>query len=78
MYFNQWTNVRVSINTLSLRQNRQHFPDDIFNCIFLNENVWKITDIYASLSLNELTNVSASNRYANFVSTGGYASKDEV
>ena len=33
---------------------------------------------YASLSLSELTNVSASNRYANFVSTGGYASKDEV
>ena len=22
------------------RQNGRHFPDDIFNCIFLNENVW--------------------------------------
>ena len=23
-----------------LRQSGWHFPDDIFNCIFLNENVW--------------------------------------
>ena len=28
-----------SINTLRPRQNGYHFPDDIFNCIFLNENV---------------------------------------
>ena len=28
------------VNTLSPRQNGRHFPDDIFNCIFLNENVW--------------------------------------
>ena len=27
-------------NTLRPRQNGQHFPDDIFKCIFLNENVW--------------------------------------
>ena len=27
-------------NTLRLRQNGRHFPDDIFKCIFLNENVW--------------------------------------
>ena len=26
-------------NTLRPRQNGRHFPDDIFNCIFLNENV---------------------------------------
>ena len=26
-------------NTLRPRQNGQHFPDDIFKCIFLNENV---------------------------------------
>ena len=30
----------VSINTLRRRQNGRHFPDDIFKCIFLNENVW--------------------------------------
>ena len=29
----------VSFNTLRLRQDGLHFPDDIFNCIFLNENV---------------------------------------
>ena len=29
-----------SFNTLRLRQNGCHFPDDIFKCIFLNENVW--------------------------------------
>ena len=27
------------INTLRPRQNCRHFPDDIFKCIFLNENV---------------------------------------
>ena len=28
------------INTLRLRQNGRHFADDVFKCIFLNENVW--------------------------------------
>ena len=28
------------INILRPRQNGRHFPDDIFKCIFLNENVW--------------------------------------
>ena len=28
------------VNTLRLRQNVPHFPDDIFKYIFLNENVW--------------------------------------
>ena len=31
---------RVIINTLRPRQNGRHFADDIFKCIFLNENVW--------------------------------------
>ena len=31
---------RSLINTLRLRQNGRHFPDDIFKCIFLNENKW--------------------------------------
>ena len=30
----------VEINTLRPRQNGRHFTDDIFKCIFLNENVW--------------------------------------
>ena len=28
------------LNTLRPRQNCRHFADDIFKCIFLNENVW--------------------------------------
>ena len=33
--------MRVSaLNTLRQRQNGGHFPDDIFKCIFMNENVW--------------------------------------
>ena len=38
----------VSLNTLRPRQNGRHFPDDIFKCIFLNENVW----IPIKISLN--------------------------
>ena len=30
----------VFINTLRPRQNGRYFADDIFKCIFLNENVW--------------------------------------
>ena len=32
-------------NTLRLRQNGCHFPDEIFKCIFLNENVWVLIEI---------------------------------
>ena len=35
----------VIINTLKLRQNVRHFPDDILKCIFLNKNVWISTKI---------------------------------
>ena len=28
------------INTLRPRQNERHFADDMFKCIFLNENAW--------------------------------------
>ena len=30
----------IPINTLRPRQNGHHFTDNIFKCIFLNENVW--------------------------------------
>ena len=30
----------LSFNTLRPRQSGRHFADDIFKCIFLNENVW--------------------------------------
>ena len=29
----------LSFNTLKPRQNGRHFADDIFKCIFLNENI---------------------------------------
>ena len=32
--------VRWLLNTLRPRQNGRHYPDDIFKCIFLNENAW--------------------------------------
>ena len=34
-----WHTKRL-LNTLRPRQNGRNFPDDIFKCIFLNENVW--------------------------------------
>ena len=30
----------IAFNTLRPRQNGRHFADDIYKCIFLNENVW--------------------------------------
>ena len=49
-----------SLNTLRPRQNGRHFPDDIFKCNFLNENVW----ILIKISLNfvpkgPINNISA-------------------
>ena len=31
---------KLLVNTLRPRQDGRHFPDDIFKCIFLYENVW--------------------------------------
>ena len=36
----EWTCVRLSFNSLRPRPNRRHFADDIFKCIFENENEW--------------------------------------
>ena len=35
----------IRFNTLRPRQNGCHFADDIFKCIFLNEDVWILTRI---------------------------------
>ena len=32
----------ITVNTLRPRQNGRHCSDDIFECIFLNENVWNL------------------------------------
>ena len=48
------------INSLTPRRNRRHFADDIFKCIFLNENVW--TPIKFSLKFvpkGPINNISA-------------------
>ena len=37
---------RGMFNTLRPKQNGHHFADDIFKCIFLNENVWISIKIY--------------------------------
>ena len=39
------TVVTMKLNTLRPGQNGRHFPDDMFKCIFLNENVWISIDI---------------------------------
>ena len=36
------------VNTLRPRQHGRHFPDDIFRCIFLNENIWIAINISLS------------------------------
>ena len=40
-----WVPCNDAINTLRPRQNGRHFPDNIFNWILLNENVWISIDI---------------------------------
>ena len=43
-------------NTLRPRQNGRHFPDAIFKCIFLNENVWILIKISLKFVPNGLIN----------------------
>ena len=37
--------LRLTLNSLRLRQNRRHFEDDVFKCNCLNENVWILIKI---------------------------------
>ena len=39
-YQNHGLHRKYTFNTLRPRQDGRHFPDDIFKCIFLNEDVW--------------------------------------
>ena len=50
------------LNTLRPRQNGCHFPDDIFKCIFMNENVW----IWIKISLKFVPSGSINNNPALF------------
>ena len=36
----EWDELLPGVNTLRPRHNGRHFADDIFKCIFSNENVW--------------------------------------
>ena len=45
------------LNILMPRQNGLHFPEDIFKCIFLNENAW----IFIKISLKFVPNGSIEN-----------------
>ena len=48
------------LNTLRPRQNGRHFTDDIFKCIFFNENVWILIKIILKCNLNvRIINIAA-------------------
>ena len=51
-----------TVNTLRPRQNGRHFADDMFMCIFLNENVW----IPIEISLKFVPKGSINNKTALF------------
>ena len=54
------TGKSITFNSLRLRQNGHHFPDDAFKWIFLIENVWiliKISPKFVSKGL--ITNIPA-------------------
>ena len=40
MAANMSRRTEVAVNTLRQRRNGRHFEDNIFKCIFLNQNVW--------------------------------------
>ena len=52
-----WPRPVMPFNTLRPRQNGRHFPDDIFKCIFLFENVW----IWINISLKFVHKVRINN-----------------
>ena len=52
--------VMFTFNTLRPRQNERHFADDIFKCIFVNENVWIWVKIsLKSVSMGPINNIPA-------------------
>ena len=52
--------VKVTNDTLKARHNGRHFPDDIFELIFLNENVWIAIEIlFKFVPRGPVNNISA-------------------
>ena len=58
---------RRELHTLRTGQNRRHFADDIFKCIFFNENV----SISIMISLNSVPKGSIDNDYPSIGSDNG-------
>ena len=60
VHFVPRTLLMIALSTLRPRQNGRHFADDLFKCIFLNENVWisiKISPKFLTRGL--ITNIPA-------------------
>ena len=54
-----WVHVIEWLNTLRLRQNGRHFSDDIFKCMFLNENISvAITNSLAFVPKGPINNIA--------------------
>ena len=54
------TNIlETAANTLRPRQNGRHFPDDIFKCIFLNENACISIKIKKFVPKGSISNIPA-------------------
>ena len=45
--------IKITFNTLRPRQNSHHFPEDIFKCICLNENIWILIKISLFIWTND-------------------------
>ena len=49
VFYTSGINIILIINTMRPRQNGRHFANDIFKCIFEDENVWIATKISLSI-----------------------------
>ena len=53
------TGVWTAVNTLRPRQKGHHFADNIFKCIFLNENIWIWIKISMFVPKGPINNIPA-------------------
>ena len=58
----------TTVNTMRPRQQDRHFSDDIFKCIFWNENVWILLKIspkfVPKVRINNITSIGSDNGLA--------------
>ena len=56
LYYTKWWKYEhTALNILWTRQNGGHFTDDIFKCIFLNENVWISLKFFSQVQNSNIT-----------------------